>query len=115
MDLQGGGDAGDGKDLRVRFSVFDDGEVGHLHVDDGGQIGLRHFQGFAFGSDGFPQGFEVGSIVAHAFFHASKLVDLCQRIAMEIHNKSRLEEFISGPGWNPLIIKKIIQCIYINY
>ncbi len=102
MDLQGGGDAGDGKDLRVRFSVFDDGEVGHLHVDDGGQIGLRHFQGFAFGSDGFPQGFEVGSIVAHAFFHASKLVDLCQKIAMEIHNKRRLEEIIAQEGWKRL-------------
>lgn len=69
---------------------------------------MCHVESFAFGSDGFPQGFEVGGIVAHAFFHASKLVDLCQRIAMEIHNKSRLEEFISGPGWNPLIIKKII-------
>lgn len=94
LDLQGGGDAGDGKDLRVRFSVFDDGEVGHFHVDDGGQIGLCHVESFAFGDNGFPQGFEVGGIVAYAFFHGTKLADLCQRIAMEIHNTIRLEVII---------------------
>lgn len=88
--------------MGVGFSVFDDGEVGHFHVDDGGQIGLSHFKGFAFGSDGFPQGFEVGSIVAHAIFHGTKLADLCQRIAMEIHNKERLEKIIAQERWKRL-------------
>ena len=44
LDLQGGCDEGDGEDLGVRFSIFDNGEIGHFHIDDGSQIRLGHFE-----------------------------------------------------------------------
>ena len=86
LDVEGGGDANEGKDLRVGFSVFDDAEVGHFHVDDRGQIGLGHAECFAARSNGFPHSFEVRCIVAYAFFHTSKYKEKDENSGMKIHN-----------------------------
>ena len=91
LDVQGAGNADDGKELGVGFSVLDDGEIGDLHVDDGGEIRLRHVEIFSACGDGLTQGFEVLGIIVHTLFHDAKLHALCQRIAMEIHNRRIVE------------------------
>ena len=94
LDVQGAGNADDGKELGVGFSVLDDGEIGDLHVDDGGEIRLRHVEIFSACGDGLTQGFEVLGIIVHALFHDAKLHALCQRIAMEIHNRMIVENSV---------------------
>ena len=91
LDVQGAGDADDGKELGVGFSVFYDGKIGDLHVDDGSKICLRHLETFSTRGNGLSQGFEILGIIVHAWFHDAKLHALCQRIAMDIHNRKIVE------------------------
>lgn len=86
LDVECAGDANDRQELWVGFSVLDDAEIGHFHVDDGGQIGLGHVEGFAARSNGFPQSFEVGGIVANAFFHGTNVKEKDENSGMKIHN-----------------------------
>jgi hypothetical protein len=38
---------------------------------------LGHFERFATGNNGLPQGFEVGGVIAYAIFHRTNFNDLC--------------------------------------
>ncbi len=90
LDIECRSDADDGEQLRIGFAVLDDREVGDFHVDDGGQICLGHFECLPTGSDGPSQSFEKCRIIVHPFFHERNFLDLCHKIAMDIHKCKRL-------------------------
>ncbi len=90
MDIERRSDADDGEQLRIGFAVLDDREVGDFHVDDGGQVCLGHFERFATSSDSPSQSFEKLCIVVYPFFHERNFLDLCHKIAMDIHKCRKL-------------------------
>ena len=52
LDVQGGGNFYQRKDLRIGFTVLDDRKIGDFHVDDGSKICLRHLETFSTRGNG---------------------------------------------------------------
>jgi hypothetical protein len=69
LDVQGGGNFYQRKDLRIGFTVLDDRKIGDFHIDDRGEIRLGHFECLPTGGNFPSQCFEKCCVIAYPFFH----------------------------------------------